>query len=476
VLEQHPHHLLLAANQHLAINRLYLHVRDQTFSTGEAAMLAHKCIAATAALTGIVSQVEAKPDLAVTQVEIACVSYVPVAPNPLPSRYIHRRCDTDHQVELSVTIQNVGDADAVLNGEIWNLVGGSAQVTAFAQDPKNLTYYPPINVTQGGPIQAYPTSLPKSRTATLKPGFRLTEVVVIVPKKQLTIGTLIFQVNVDPQMKVDETTESNNRKSMQLVVAAPPPDDEWVNCPSVGVAALVEPRLIQGSVRCTYRHHERPSEVMATNFVESKYLKPFRACLRSNEQYASPNHVRGGIYTSSMYCSFTKSAGQLVEGATGWSRSGKRVRFGNRFDSGKWEDFEICRAQYAGEKRVGRVLKDMCYIPYKGGEERIEQGFEFLVLTQAYGVPFTERNEIAETRNIQPVVDLAVPEALRFRFCTVGPLRPNEVAQDLALAPKLWLTVPGILLPGDVCASSAQGKPVSAVKGTNTFAGVMILL
>lgn len=426
-------------------------------------------------LAGSAGVAHAKPDLAVTQVEIACVSLVPVAPNPMPARYIHRRCDTDHQVELSVTVENVGDADAVLDGELWNLVGQSAPVQSFAQSAQHAAYYPPISVTQPGPTQAHPVSFPKSRKVTLKPGIRWVEVVVMVPFKQLSVGTLSFQVKADPQGKVDETTEGNNSKSMTLAVAAPPPDEEWVNCPSVGVAAVVEPELVQGKVRCTYHHSERFSEIMATNTVESQYLKPFRACLRSNDQYASPNRVRDGTFTSRMYCSFTKNAGQLVEGATGWSASGKRVRFGSRVISGQWEDFEICRARYAGDKRVGRVLNNRCYVPYKGGEERIEEGFEYLVLTQPYGVPKIERQDIDQTRSIQPVVDLAVPEPLRFRFCTVGPLRPDNVAQDLGLAKNVMLFVPGILIPGDVCTSSAQGKAVSAPRSSNLFDGVMTL-
>lgn len=433
------------------------------------------CVVATILLTGVAGLAHAKPDLSVTQVEIACISLIPVAPGPMPTRYIHRRCDTDHQVELSVTIENVGDADAVLNGELWNLVGQSAPVTAFAQSAQNLTYYPPISVTQAGPLRAYPITLPKARNTTLKPGIRLTEVVVMVPVKQLTVGSHSFSVRIDPQNKVDEANEANDSRSLTLVVATPPPNEEWVNCPSVGVSALVEPALDQGKVRCTYLNTNRPSETLVVNFVESQYLKPFRACLRSNAQY-EPGAPRGGAFTSRMYCSFTKNAAALVEGATAWriaNLGGRRVRLGYRSLDGVSEDFEICRARYDGSLRVGRGWRGRCYVPYKNAEQRIDQGIEYLVLTQAYGVPSEEFYKVEETRNIQPVVDPSAPEAVQLRFCAIGPMFPNDVAQALGLAPNLMIKMPGVLVPGEVCLSSAQGKAVTVSR--NQGFGVLIL-
>jgi hypothetical protein len=316
----------------------------------------------------------------------------------------------------------------------------------------------------------------KSRNMTLKPGLRWVEVVVVVPIKQLTVGTHSLMVKVDPENKVDEASESNSMR-LTLKVEAPPPDDEWVACPAVGVSALVEATFDGGKVHCVYRNTNRPSEVMSATVVESQYLKPWRYCLRDNSAHGKAGAKNGGNYTSRMYCSFVKSSKELVEGATGWesaSSTRQRVHFGFRKSGESDEDFEICRVRYDGSLRVGRGWRGRCYIPYKNAEQRIDSGIEYLVLTQAYGVPTRESNQITQTRDIQPSLDPRLPDGLRLRFCQIGPMFPNDVAAHLGLTKDLMLAVPGTLLIGDFCVSSAQGAAVT-IKSSQPGFAVMVL-
>ena len=60
--------------------------------------------------------VQAQPDLQVTAVAIACSQTVPTAPAGTLSRFVQTRCDTNHQAELSVTIENKGTANFTVGG------------------------------------------------------------------------------------------------------------------------------------------------------------------------------------------------------------------------------------------------------------------------------------------------------------------------------------------------------------------------
>jgi len=433
----------------------------------------------------------AQPDLQVTAVEVACAVTVPIAPPPTRARMVQRRCDTDHQAELSVTIENKGTSDAVFTaGEIWNLWSYGATtspIATFVNSPANVVYMPAIDVGEsltftgqsGAPGQL--VSIPKTRTQTLRPGARYVEVVVLVPSRQLTVGSHRFQVRVDPQAKVAESNENNNISAFAtLTVEAPPPDEEWVSCPSVGVATRVEMELKQGKVTCRYYHQTR-FELMTTSVVESRYLKPFRGCLRSNQYYGSNDEtLEEWRNEPRMYCSFTRNMGELARESTEWqpaSSNSKRVRFGIRKTPEGTENFELCRVRYAGSLRVGRGWRNRCYIPYQNAEQRVDSGIEFLVLSRPYGVPSgVVSNDYEETRDVQPIADPPAPVGVAINFCTIF-LRPDDFAQTLGLAPTLTLWVPGTLLPGGVCISSAQGKVVtSTVSGQHLHGGHILVL
>jgi len=433
----------------------------------------------------------AQPDLQITAVEVACSVTIPIAPAPTRAHIAQRRCDTDHQAELSVTIENKGTSDAVFTAaEIWNLWSYGATTSplaAFVSNPANVVYMPAIDVGESLNFSGQPgapgqlTSIPKSRTQTLRPGARYVESVVLVPQRQLTAGSYRFQLRVDPQGKVAESNENSNISAFAtLTVEAPPPDEEWVSCPGIDVPNRVEMELNQGKVTCRYYHQTR-FELLTTRVVESRYLKPFRACLRSNAYYGTSDESLEVMRNESrMYCSFTKNMGELARESTEWqpaSSNSKRVRFGIRKTPEGTESFELCRVRYAGSLRVGRGWRNRCYIPYQNAEQRVDAGIEFLVLSRPYGVPSgVVSNDYEETRDVQPIANPPAPIGVAINFCTIF-LRPDDFAQTLGLAPTLTLWVPGTLLPGGVCISSAQGKVVtSTVSGHHLHGGHILVL
>lgn len=441
---------------------------------------------ATAVLLVVATGIaQAQPDLQVTAVEVACSLTLPTAPAGTMTRFVQPRCDTNHQAELSVVIENKGTSDAVLTaGEIWNLTGApaSAPIAAFIANPSNQMYYPPINVTQSGPLPGQMVVVPKSRTLTLRPGSRIAEVVVLVPARQLTVGSHRFSVRADPQNKVAESAENNNSSNyVTLEVKAPPPDDEWVGCPSVGVQTRVQIEFKQGKFTCTYWDWDE-AQVLRTQTVESQYQKPWRSCLRGNA-LANNATAAGNEWKNEtrMFCSFVKSPRELVNESVAWQAgapAARRVNFGYRRTPAGTERFNICRVRYAGSLRVGRAWRDRCYIPYQNAEQRIDTGIEYLVMTRDYGLPTgVVSNDFDETRNVQPLVDSNpnIPPGLEIRFCSIF-LRPDDFAQTLGLAPDLTLEVPGILLPGNVCVSSAQGKAVDSTVATHKLHGGHILI
>lgn len=460
--------------------------------TGKRTRVAGLACRAGIAITGLIlaGGAVAQPDLQITAVEVACSVTIPIAPAPTRAHIVQRRCDTDHQAELSVTIENKGTSDAVFTAaEIWNLWSYGATtspIAAFANNPANVAYMPAIDVGEslnfsgqsGAPGQLI--SIPKSRTQTLRPGARYVESVVLVPARQLTVGSWRFQLRVDPQGKVAEASESNNISALvTLTVETPPPDEEWVSCPGIDVPNRVEMELNQGKVTCTYYHQTR-FEWLTTRVVESQYLKPFRACLRSNAYYGTSDESLELMRNEPrMYCSFTKNMGELARESTEWqpaSSTSKRVRFGIRKTPEGTENFELCRARYAGSLRVGRAWRNRCYVPYQNGEQRIDSGIEFLVLSRPYGVPSGVTSyDYAETREVQPMANPPAPEPVAISFCTIF-LRPDDFAQTLGLAPNLTLWVPGTLLPGGVCISSAQGKTVTSTVATHHLHGGHILV
>lgn len=400
-----------------------------------------------------------KPDLIVSEAQLGCtlLGANPQSPGQL-TRVVQSPCDTRHQVELRLTILNRGNLDGVLSGELWNSQSSLAQLRTVPGAQVQNTYVqalPRMVAGQSIPISPPPQSIPRSRTVTIQAGGSFTETVILVPAGGMPEGSHSLTIRIDPEGKLNERSEENNERIVRLdVAAAPPPplpDHEWVICsrPS-GVSVRVEPSLSSGKVFCRYWHRTR-TELAGGTWMTSPSGRLYTACLRSNANYPADDQ-----FTTRIYCSFSKTQEQLIHEAIEWRAPASNLRpveFGSRTLSGATEPFNVCRVNFAGSLRIGRGWRGRCYFPFSNGNEvRLDSGFEYMVLSKEYGIPTPSY----ASNSIPLVLDRSVPQSAQSNFCRMT-IFPDSVGRALTGNP-LMLSLPGLLLPGNLCLSAAQGR------------------
>ncbi|MBW2292878.1 MAG: hypothetical protein JRG94_11290 [Deltaproteobacteria bacterium] len=412
------------------------------------------------------------PDLSITYAELGC-TMVGRSSYTSFTRTVFANCDTRHQVELRLVIKNNGANDVFFNGEIWDTQSALALLRAAPAGQSRLTYPEPIPPMQAGQqieISSPPQPAPVSRNIQIQAGGTFTETVVLTGTSSMPVGSHQLIVRVDPQGVLAETNEGNNERSLTLNVAVPPlPDHEWVTCSRPeGVSVRIRPRRTsEGNVSCNY--YERYSERFSGSVtISSDSGRPYTGCLLKNSDYPQESG------NTSMYCSFTKSQEQLVRGAIEWADPApnlKLVEFGSRNagdSEADAEPFNICRARYGNRMFIGRGWRGRCYFPAGRREIRRDTGFQYMVLSEGYGIP----TEISQRWS--PIASPVTIRKFNSRvpFCLMRALFNSIPGIFLTTENAIHLALPGLLYPNGTCKSSAQGEPYTQSGGNWSSLGL----